>query len=367
MLKTVKQGLFTTLLLVFLLAGCRKENTYWEDDFVAPLAHGNLNLGTMFPDTLLKTNTDSTLKIAFETALINYGIDSLLKIPDTTITTISTNTVIPKFAFTPGMNLFPTTSETYYDFPNGIHLTYASINQGKIKVSLKNTVRQPLVYNYKLLSAKKNNAILDTTFKIPAAVYSGTVLVSMGTTTCYINLSGYDIDFTGTNHNLYNTIEQDGQVSIDTFPIAQADTLFLNQGLIGDFTFSGVVPQYAVGYFGNQSVVIGPDSTSFIIFNSIKSGILNLNSADVKLRIVNEFGVAMRATIGQLTAKSTPNATTTVLTSTVIGTPYNINAAINNGPNAPVTASGKTITLNNSNSNIKDFIGILPDKFTIYV
>lgn len=90
---------------------------------------------------------------------------------------------------------------------------------------------------------------------------------------------------------------------------------------------------------------------------------LNLNSADVKLRIVNEFGVAMRATIGNLTAVSTANTATTVLTSTVINHQYNINGAQNNGPNAPVTAGTKTITLNQNNSNITNFIGILPDKF----
>jgi len=362
MQRSVKHSFVSFLLLIILLGGCRKENTFWEDDLVAPLAHGSLSLGNMFPDTTIKSNADSSLKIAFETALINYGIDSLLKIPDTTITTVSTNTFLATYPFTPGASLFNTTSSTYYNFPNGVLLKYASIRTGIVKVELTNTVRQPIDYHYQLLSGKKNNQILDTIFVIPGAVYSGTVLVSVGTNTCNINLAGYDIDFTGINKNQNNTIDQDGQISIST--TAQADTLFLNQGLTSKFTFTGIVPQYAQGYFGNEIVSIGPDTTSFDVFNTIQSGMLNLNSADVKLKIVNEFGVAMRATINNLTAISTPNAATSTLTSsTVLNAANNINGAINNGPLAPVTAATKTLTLNNSNSNIKDLIGILPDKF----
>ncbi|HXB41412.1 MAG TPA: hypothetical protein VNZ49_12775 [Bacteroidia bacterium] len=347
--------------MFFILSGCRKESTYWEDDFVAPLAHGSLTLGSMFPDTLLKSNPDSTLKIAFETTLINYGIDSLLKIPDTTLITVSTNTFFP-IEIHPGDLLFSNTSESYYNFPNGIQLTHASIRQGHVKVELVNTVGEPLEYHYKLLSGKKNNLILDTIFKIPPATYSAGVFIAPGTNSCTINLAGYDIDFTGLNHNLNNTIDQSGDVSVSS-TAAPKDTIYVNKGLTSKFTFTGIIPQYAQGYFGNQTVTIGPDTTGFKIFKTIKSGMLNLNSANVNLKIINEFGVAMRATIAKLSATSTPNATTTVLTSTVINTPYNINGAINNGPNAPVTASAKTITLNNNNSNITSFIGILPDKF----
>lgn len=365
MLKNVMKSALYLLTMCLFFTSCRKESTYWEDNFVAPLAHGSLTLGNMFPDTTIKSNPDSSLKIAFQADLINYGIDSLLKIPDTTITTISTNTLIAKYGFTPGTLLFNSSSVTTYDFPNGIELTNAQIRSGKVKIDLTNTVRQPLAYHYKLLSAKKNNILLDTIFQIPKATYTGAgagTLVSTGNLTCIIDLSGYMIDFTGTNHNVNNTINQYGDISIST--LAQADTLYFNEGLVSKFTFTSIVPQYAQGYFGSQLVKVGPDTSSFTVFNTIQSGMLNLNSANMDLKIVNEFGVAMRATIGNLTALSTPNHTVQPLVAPgVINHPYNINGAINNGPNAPVTSSVKTISLNNSNSNIKDLIGILPNKF----
>lgn len=362
MLKHLPYALMILLAGMLLFSSCRKEKTYWEDDIIAPLAQGSIDLGSMFPDTTIKSNPDSSLTLAFDTELINYGIDSLLKIPDTTISTAFTFTIFPTYTFNPGAILFSSPTSTYYDFPNGILLKYATINTGRVKVELTNTVRQPIDYRYQLLSAKKNNIILDTTFKIPGAVYSGTTLVSAGTNSCYINLAGYDIDFTGTSKNLNNTIDQTGKVSISSN--AQYDTLFYGQGLTCNFTFTGMIPQYAQGYFGNQSVTVGPDTTNFDVFNTIQSGMLNLNAATVNLKIVNEFGVSMRATVNSLTAMSTPNATTTVLTSSVLTSAYNINGAINNGQGMPVTASTKTITLNQNNSNITSFIGILPDKFS---
>jgi hypothetical protein len=365
MQKAAKYALTAALCVLAALYSCRKEPTYWEDDFVAPIAQGKLTLANLFPDTTIKTDPDSSLRIAFDAEVINYGIDSLLKIPDTTITTVSTNTIVPKIAITPGMTILTNTSSTYYDFPNGIKLATATIKFGKVKVELVNTARQPLSYHYKLLSAFKNTVMLDTVFEIPKATYSGTVCTSQGTLSTFLNLAGYLIDFTGVNKNVTNTVDQWGQVSVSTN--AQPDTLYINQGLISTFTFTGIVPQYAQGYFGNQSVSVGPDTTDFTVFSNMQSGLLNLNSADVKLRLINEFGVAMKASIGNLTALSTANAASTVLTSTVVGNSFTLNGAVNNGSSLPVTAGTKTITLNNSNSNIKDLIGILPDKFIYQV
>lgn len=356
MRKTVYYKILGLSLVLLLFFGCRRENTYWEDDFVAPLAHGNLNLGTMFPDTTIKSNADSSLKIAFSAQLINYGLDSLLKIPDTTVSTVSTNTLFP-IQIQPGYPLFSSTTDTYYDLPNGIELTSASIRQGRVKVDLSNTVRQPLVYHYQLLSARRNNVLLDTTFQIPKAVYSGTVLVTAGTNSCYINLSGYDIDFTGTNHNQTNTVEQFGEISVAT--TAQTDTIYKNEGLIANFTFSGIIPQYAKGYFGNQSITLGPDTASFDVFKNIRGGMLNLSSASVNLQITNQFGVDMRATVQSLNSINTHNPSTVPLTTLA---PINITRAFDNGPYAPVTATVKNIYLNQNNSNITTFIGNLPDQ-----
>ena len=359
------------LLCVCLLSFCKRSPTTWEDDVVAPLATGSLTLANLFPDTVIKANADSSLKIAFETALINYQLDSLIKIPDTTITTVFTFSynVNPAPTLSPGQTIpisTNTATPNVYNLPSGIQLKKAIIRQGKIKYLMTNTVYRDLVYHYQLLSAKKNNHILDTTFILPAAdSVHGTVFPISG----YINLEGYTVDFSGLNHNSFNTtVEID---SVHIAPYALLGYLHQNQGFNAQFTFDKIIPQYATGYFGSQSITVGPDTASFVGFSTIKKGLLNLNSANVSLNISNQFGVTMKATISQLTSINTNNPSVQTLTCTNgqlsnLIVPPGID---NNGPNNPIInitpgALPAPVILNNSNSNVKDFIGNLPNKIS---
>ena len=344
------------LLCLCVLSFCKRANTTWDDDLVAPLATGSLSLGNLFPDTVIKANTDSTLKIEFTSNLINYGLDSLLKLPDTTV-------IVP-FTFTfgnvpisPGMTLLYnyTSIENTYHLPSGIQLKKAIVRQGKIKYSITNNVYRPLVYRYQLLSATKNNHILDTTFNIPAAdSATGISIPAVG----YIDLAGYTIDFSGL-HNGYNkTVETD---SVHVASNAQPGTLYNGQGFNAQFTFENLVPQYALGYFGSQSISVGPDTTTFAGFSSIKKGILNLNSATVGVTINNQFGVGMKASISNVASINTNNPSTVNLNTTKLSSLL-VSSAVNTGTGA--TATILPITLDNSNSNIKDFIGNLPNKLS---
>ncbi len=345
------------LLCIGLLSFCKRNSTSWDDDVVVPLATGNLSLGNLFPDTVIKANADNSLKIAFETNLINYQLDSLLKIPDTTITI---SFVFPgnNYAILPGVDIpcgsYPL--ENPYNLPSGIQLRKAIIKQGKIHFIMKNTVYRPLIYHYQLLSATKNNHILDTIFNIPAADSSSGIV---GTLPGTIDLAGYTVDFTGINHNSYNkTVEID---SVHIAPNALPGTLYIGQGFNAQFTFENIVPQYALGYFGNQTITVA-DTTAFTAFNTIKQGMLNLNSANVSVNIKNQFGVTMKAGISNVSSINAHNPPV-ILNAPALNTVI-VAAAANNGQNAPVTVYPTIINLNNSNSNAKDFIGNLPNRLS---
>ena len=357
------------LLCVCLFNFCKRSPTTWEDDLVAPLATGSLSLANLFPDTIIKANADSTLKISFESTLINYQLDSLIKIPDTTITTAFSFTFSPTFTSTPipPKTNIPLSTNTLtpnpYNLPSGIQLKKAIIKQGKIKFVMTNTVYQPLIYHYLLYSAKKNNHILDTIFNIPKAdSTSGQPGILNGV----INLAGYTINFSGSNQTSFNTT-----VEIDSVMIAPNASpqglLYYNQGIISKFTFEGMIPQYAFGNFGNQTITVGPDTTSFVGFNSIKKGILNLNSANVSVNISNQFGVAMKAKISNLSSINTFNPSVETLNTNALNNIIVGAGQDNNGPNNPVvnvSPATQTVTLNNSNSNVKNFIGNLPNKLS---
>jgi len=352
----ILKNILVAVFCVFILSFCKRANTTWDDDLVAPLATGSLTLGNLFPDTVIKANADSSLKIAFTSNLINYGLDSLLKIPDTTIT-IFFNFPGNGYPISPGLSIPLTNNaatETPYNLPSGIQLKKAIIRQGGIHFLMKNTAYRPLVYHYQLLSATKNNHILDTTFNIPAADSATGV---SGPLSGYINLSGYTIDFSGL-HNGYNrTVEID---SVHIAPYAQPGFLYVNQGFNASFTFENIAPEYAQGYFGSQNITVGPDTTAFTAFSSIKQGMLNLNSANVTLTIKNQFGVGMSALLSNILSINSNIPNTVPLTATPLNSAVNIASASNTGSGATTTT--KVISLSNSNSNVKDFIGNLPGK-----
>jgi hypothetical protein len=344
------------LLCLFLLSFCKRANTTWDDDVVTPLAMGNLTLGNLFPDTVIKANVDSSLKIAFTSTLINYGLDSLLKIPDTTITTVSTNTFSAVFSITPGEPLFANANtSTQYNFPNGIQLKKAIVKQGKLKIVMYNSVNDTLVYNYQLPSATKNGVALSQTFIIPKRINPSTP----GTLTANLDLAGYTVDFTGTGNQI-NTIIQNGQINVAPSSMAHNDSLYPNQGLISNFTFTDIVPQYALGYFGSQSITVGPDTTAFTAFSAIKQGMLNLNSAQVTLTINNQFGVGMSAVLSNILSINTNIPNTVALNAVPLSSAVNISSAANTGTGA--TTVTKIINLDDNNSNVKYFIGNLPGK-----
>ena len=353
------------LLFICLFCQCKRNPTTWADDLVAPLANGNLTLGSLFPDTVIKANNDSSLSIILNTNLINYQLDSLLKIPDTTITNPSLSPI--SSTISPGMMLplgTASTSTTQYTLPNGIQLRKAIIKQGKVLVVMQNSVTEPLVYLYQLASASKAGVVLNQTFNIPAAPSRTTPY----TYTTSIDLSGYTIDLTGTGNSV-NTIVQNGALNVAPSPLAHYDSLIAGEGLISNFAFQGLVPQYALGYFGNQTIKVGPDTAAFNVFNSIKKGILNLNSATVAFTVTNQFGVAMQANISNISSINTNNPSTVILSNipNQLNNIYVPAAHDNNGPNNPVvsiSASPRTLTFNNSNSNITAFIGNLPGKLS---
>jgi len=356
------------------LTSCKREKTTWNDDIVAPLANGSLSLGNLFPDTVIKANADSSLMIVFNTNLINYQLDSLLKIPDTTTFVKDTLFGTPStvtIGISPTEQLFTvaagsTASQNYYYLPNGIQLREAIIKQGVVQIKMENTVRQPVAYHYQLLSATKNNHVLDTTFYIPGGSAISGSLNNPGILNATLNLAGYTIDFTGSG-NQTNTLIETYTISIASY--AHSDTIFGGQGFTSYFTFQSLIPQYALGYFGNQTISVGPDTASFNVFNSIQKGILNLNSANVSLTVNNQFGVAMQADISNITSINTNNPSNVTLTYTNVplANVYIPAAHDNNGPTNPVvnvSPSVRTFALNNSNSNVAAFIGNLPNRLS---
>ena len=74
-----------TSLLPFI--SCKKElsEPNWDVDVLVPLARASLTVDNIYNDSTKKVNQDNSISMVFSSGLYNYTLDTLFKIPDTTI------------------------------------------------------------------------------------------------------------------------------------------------------------------------------------------------------------------------------------------------------------------------------------------
>lgn len=346
------QKIIFGLFLLISIVSCKKE-TSWDVDLAIPIAKSHLNISNFFGDTIFKADPTGLLHIAFSKDLINYTMDSLVKLPntDTSITYISP---LPA-SLSPGVQIFAnagssTDKEITFDISNGVELNKAIIRSGYLKLEYTNTYGQPLDFNYVINSA----SLWGNKFTVNQTIASNSSFIKT------YPLNGYNIDFTGLSGNKVNTVVQ--TYTIGTNAGGAPDVLQTGQGLIIKITFVDVIPEYIQGYFGQQDLSFGPDSSAIGFLGNFNPSNLVLTQASINFKIVNEFGVEMSSSINSLKSiKTTPPNLVTLNSGNLLQS-INVNRATrtNNASN-PVFPWFKQININSSNSNLNPFLENLPN------
>lgn len=231
-------------------------------------------------------------------------------------------------------------------------LTYIEAKSGKLHITVLNSVPQPLTLKYTLVGAYNNlgKPLVEYT-TVPAAVDS----LHPGIVDSTLDISGYAINLTGHNGSEFNTYTQNVQANIVSN--GQVEHITLADSLNIKYQLQGIEPSYIKGYVGRDTV-ISADSASFSFLNIFKSGTIGLQNVNMNFTATNDIGVGGQVKINRLTAFSSINNDSVQLSGSVVGQPLNITPATD----FPLTPSINTLTLNNSNSNIGNMLGILPNK-----
>jgi hypothetical protein len=339
-------------LLVLLFFGCRKStNANWDVDVVFPVVNSVLNIKNFVNDSLFRADSDGLLHIVLNRELTSIKLDSLIKLPDTTITSSFVNSLGASIQLGPGQvipNLNPT--ELEFDIGNGVKLKRVEIRKGFLKVEYTNTVGQPLDLIYKMPKATKNGQPLVISETIPTGTNS---LVKS------YDLSGYSFDMRGLSGIKYNTIYQTYTVAINQ----NADTAIVlaNQGARLVISYSEVIPQFVEGYFGQQTIDIPLDTANFGFADNFTASNFMLSEAKMDFDILNEFGAEFSGSLAKPKSVNTINNTAITLNTNQL-TYLNINRATRSGTTVYPTV--KSIAFNTSNSNVTAFISNLPNKIS---
>lgn len=340
-----------TAVIVSLTYGCKENmsDATWDMDVIAPVLKTTLTLDNLTNDSIIRADQDNGLRIVYERNLEELFLDTLLTIPDTTVTN-NLFSVIP-LNISAGQFIPAISQETKYNL-KGAELTRAVARSGKVTVKMTSQLSTKLFFTYKIPSAKLNGQIFQFTGEIEP---NGTIYKEF-------DVSGYTFDLKGLNGNKVNTLVTTFSGQVD--PAGGGVTLPANQTFMSvENGFVGVVPDYVRGYFGNQLVKIGPDTAGIKFMQRIIDGGIGLDSATLSLSFSNGIGADAKARINYLTAVNHRTGNSVNLSHPVVGTNINISRAIETFiQSGEVIPSQKSYVFNNANSNLKQIFETLPEE-----
>ncbi|MDF1672499.1 MAG: hypothetical protein P1U41_03285 [Vicingaceae bacterium] len=342
------------ILSVFLLFSCRKdfERPNWDVDLLAPLITTTLNLEDILPDSVLVTNPDTSLKVVYEESIFDVGVDSLFKIPDTTITDIY---VVPITSIVaPGGSFYSESEEYALTITNGVGLNFAIIESGFIEVEILSEIQEDIIVTYVIPSAIKNGDTLRLVETVPAG--------SPGNPTSFkkkIDMSGYELDLTGISKSQINTLVTRAVGTVDP-NASNSVTLNVGDEIVFKNNLIDIVPYFVRGYFGQQNFSY-KDTSDIDVLKKISGG-LDLDEVDVDIEFKNGIGVDAQMVLNQFTTQNTTTNINASLSHSVIGTPLNLNRSTLTYSTPEVNYTNYNVDINTNNSNIDNLIELIPNQ-----
>jgi hypothetical protein len=349
-----KHLLYTLTLFIFILSGCRFDQPEWDVDALIPVAVTSLSPENLFGDTLLTYNTDQSVNLRYEGNIYDIPVDTLLEIPDTGF--LYSFSIPFQVDITGGTALDVYNNYIKFNVPN-IVINYTEILSGQLVLNVASYIPRNVEITLTCQKALKNGQPLVLTDVVsPAQLPAPTVY------TRTVDLSGYSFDLTGDDGTEGNRLRM--KISCKVEDGAPVYTAPPNQKLIdSEVSFVSTRPFYAKGAIKKQSLKINTDTALLSFMNIVRSGQLNLQNLSLNFTITNGVGADLQAYIAGLTGLNSRSGNSVSLTHPLIGSALNIDRAVDRHWQVPpFLSSTKEISMNASNSNVKQFVENLPDK-----
>lgn len=342
---------FLSLLLLAFTA-CRKENTTWKNDWVAPIINDTLSLGNFYNDSTLIAGTNGTIDLDFSRTILDVGIADIVKIPDTSIVQIF-NPTVAGLTIPPGFDVFNAVEEHSLSLPV-IQLKKIRVYSGKITLKVYNPLNTMALYKVILPGVVKNGVVFEQSYSVPAGTQA-----NPGTSTAILDVSGYEMDLRGINGTHFNVLRS--QLNVKTDPLGPSINLNLSDEFKVEAKIENLKLDYALGYFGNQ--IISDTSTLTVPYlDNITAGLLDLPSVNLQVEIENGMKVPIKGIIS-LIENTNANNQTVSLAASSLGQPILISPAI--GSWNTLQPSTNEIAFNATNSNVEQVLENLGSTYNL--
>lgn len=355
----MKQLTTILALILLLLSACRKErqSPEWASDLLFPILYAEIGPENITADSLLQVNSNNSIDLAYKSRVFNLLPSELIDIPDTTITNAYGLLGFP-VVFSPGQTIFSQTTQTGYSIENNAGLRKAVIRSGRLEFEVRSEIKERTVFSYTIPKALKNGQSFQFSMEVPAATANQAAVKKAS-----FDLSGYSLNLSGINGNTINTFYSSfsGKVADDgsNVQVNPGDSLVLNS------SFIDLIPEYIQGYFGQQDVTSGQESSAVDFFNNITAGSYNLEDVTADITITNYIGAEATFSLKSLATINKNTGAAIALTHPIINQEIHINRASEvAGQSIPVNPSIYQVNLNKLNSNVLPLIENIPGAFS---
>lgn len=337
-------------LLIFALS-CRKEPTSWNSDWNIILIQDTLDMENLVTDTILGVNADGSYHLLINRDILNLNMEDIVAIPDTVI---AHSVNIPVSVSVPaGSQFIDQIEDNTFDF-DGLELKKIIVNSGRAEVEVKSPIATMCIVTLILPGVSKNGVNFSLEVEVPAGTNNNPSSITQE-----IDLSGYEINLTGLNGSLFNSIQSQFRVKTDP----NGGPIFVNTNQLVNFevAFKELRPNYAQGYFGNR-VIQEQQEINLDFMSRIVSGAIDIDNVNLTMSMYNGIKVGARAKIESLEGVNAQN-NSVFLNHPQVGPWIWINQAL--GSWNDLQPSVHQINMTSSNSTIEQFIENLPNLLKI--
>lgn len=332
---------------------CRKDpaGPKWDVDILAPVLKTSLTIRDLIPDSILAADAQGNVSILHTMELFSLSLDTVLTAPDTSFRYSYALPFPGPVQFPPGTTFNTSNDVTRFDLES-LALSKLVVRSGQVDVAITNMMNGDIVGSFSLPGATKNGMPFVSQLILPPGTPS-----SPSTLTNSQSLDGYTFDLRGPAFNATNSLET--LLSYSTSPDGGSVAISSMDSLLATVSYTGIVPEYALGSFGTQTIDVEPASTELDLFGNI-TGTLDLAQVDARIRIINGLGVDAQANIHHVRSFNTRTGQVVDLSAPMVQGMVNIDRAtdLGNGFSPAV----KNYVLNGGNSNIEQFLENLPDR-----
>jgi hypothetical protein len=267
----------------------------------------------------------------------------------------------PEFATAifPAQVLVADSQETIYDL-NDVKVTEMHLKGGYIIMDVISTIEEEIILDYYIPNSRNSSEggiPIKKVYNVPPAPPGQTSRIREK-----FPMQGFTVIYKGKDPNTppyWNTVFSVLTARIEYSGIER--TLSLSDSVRVRFGLVEVDPDYAIGDFGNRVNELR-DSLDIPILRKA-SGSLNLEDIRVDLQVENSFGIDAQLDFLEIKGVNTAMGKAVKLQAEPINGPFMVRKATN----PPLRAGVSSFTMDKTNSNLRQFVSILPDQIKLHL